>query len=877
MQFSYSDLSFLAEFRSTIVTSSPLLASVVSEQLVNLHLDNGKNAWTRPEIFGISAWLSDCWRTLRYSRADTPTLLSSAQEQALWQRIIGQQYPNLFHPAGTARLAIDAARLMAEWRIPLEGEAWDDYKDAQRFGDLFRRFRGLCKRNNWIICSDLWRLVPEWIADGQIDPGRIAFAGFTRFSPALEGIRDALGDRAETVSLDAPEAPQSVFATACPDFAAELEYAARWARQQVEDGPNGTVAVFVPEILKHHEAVERTFRQVFYPSRALQFTKQRRDDTPEQASPFHINGSKPLSAHPLIANALLLLELARPQIAIADAGAILRCPFITGAKAEDGPRALADIKLRKRRDLEVTLAGMQASAEKCSLLAPVWDALHHVLRIRSWTLELSRWAEFITDLLRAVGWPGDEDLSGTEQEVVETWRHALLELAGVGLVSAPVTWETAFSQLRRIVGSACEPPVGDWLSPVQILDANDAAGLSFDCAAAVGMSDENWPTPEKSWPFVPSKLRRAAGVPGSDPQSTQEERQRRTQSLLQSAPTIVVTYSGRLVPLVRSCVEIGGEEPAVWQGRLPAQSYPFAVLESTEDTVGPAFQSDEVAVGGVDIIKAQSLCPFRAFAQYRLHAQSPEAASFGIDARDRGSFLHKALEHVWKNLESLQHLQAIAADELRSLVSAAVTEAIQDRQNHPFHQLTNQTERERLEEVILQWLAVERERKTPFHVEHLEEEKLVDLNGLLLHVRVDRIDRLPDGSVVLIDYKTSDLKGKDLEGSRPSEPQLLIYAAAVKEEEVEGVYIAKVRPRAAEPVGFAHNEHFSPAKPVRKKKAWAQIRDESRESLRSIAAEFVRGYAAIKPEKGACDYCDLTALCRILEGAKTDENDGSSD
>ena len=44
-------------------------------------------------------------------------------------------------------------------------------------------------------------------------------------------------------------------------------------------------------------------------------------------------------------------------------------------------------------------------------------------------------------------------------------------------------------------------------TPVQILDANHAAGLEFDCAALVGMSDKSWPTPEKSWPFVPSHVR----------------------------------------------------------------------------------------------------------------------------------------------------------------------------------------------------------------------------------------------------------------------------------------------------------------------------------------------------------------------------------
>ncbi len=869
------DLNSVAEPGSTVITPSPLLASAASEQIININLEAGWTSWQQSEALGISAWLTSCWQTVRYRRTDTPTLLSASQEQALWQRVIGQEHPALFHQAGTARLAIEATRLIAEWRIPLEHEAWGDYKDAQQFRELLQRVRGFCKGKGWITCSDLWTLVPAWIAKGYIDPGPVVFAGFERFSPAAQEVREALGHRATLAPLNSSERYQSGVGKACESFAGEVEYAARWARHLVEEEPNRSVGVFVPDLASHYPLLERTFKQVFYPSHSLRFAGSRGNEPVPPLSIFHINGSKPLSSHPLIVSALLLLELARPQIAMADASSILRCPFITGTTAEASSRALADIKLRRRRDLDVTLYQMESSTENCPLLKPVWNAVRQVLRARSWTLELSRWSEMISDLLEAVGWPGDVDLSSEEQEVVEGWKNALLDLAGVGLVSTPVSFEAAHSYLRRILGSACGPRIGDSLSPVQILDANDAGGLEFDCAAVVGMSDEIWPTPDKSWPLVPSKLRREAQVPGNEPQSLQKERQRRTQSLFQSA-TVLATYSGRLAPVARNFIQAMAVEPVVWEGHLPVRSYPIAALESMEDTIAPPFGADEIAAGGVGIIKSQSLCPFRAFAEYRLHAGSPEDACFGIDARDRGSFLHRALEQVWTHLQTLERLQNTAADELRELVGAAVAEVIQDRPENPFHQQINQAERERLEAVIVQWLHFERERKVPFTVEHLEEKKFINLNGLRLELRVDRIDRLPDGSVILIDYKSGDLKAKDLEGSRPSEPQLLIYAAAI-EETVEGIYIAKVKPRKPESVGFAHKEHFPVSKYARKKTSWAQVRDESREHLHSIAAEFVRGYAAVKPEKGACTYCDLTAVCRILEGTRIDEDEDSFD
>lgn len=876
MQLLNTDLSSVVEPDSTVVTPSPLLASAASRQIVKQNLQSGQSAWQRSEVLNVNAWLTGCWRSVRYSRTDTPTLLSSSQEQALWQRLIGQEYPNISHQAGTARLAIDAARLIAEWQIPLEHEAWVDYKDAQQFRELFQRFRNLCKTQGWITCSELWSLVPEWILRNHLDPGTIVFAGFERFSPAAERVKEVLGDQARVVPAGLQKPDLSAFGKICLSFPEEVEYVARWARRRMEEKPDRSIGIFIPDLADHYALIDRIFSQVFYPSHSLRFAGVCSHKPPQDLSLFHINGAKPLSSHPLIVNALLLLELARPQMALTDASAILRCPFIAGATAEASARALADIELRKKRHLDVTFSQIEFSTKNCPLLTSVWDAVRQMLRVRSWTLDLARWSEFVSDLLEAVGWPGDHELSGEEQDVVETWKDALLELAGIGLVSTPVGFETAYSQLRRIVASSCGPHVGNGLSPVQILDANDAAGLAFDCAAVAGMSDENWPTPQKGWPFVPSRLRRTFQVPASEPQSLQMERQRRTQALFHSAPEVLVTYSGRLSPIARNLVQTVAVEPMIWDGYLPVQSYPVATLESVDDTNGPPFQLDEVAAGGVGIIKSQSLCPFRAFAEYRLHTQQPEDGYFGIDARDRGSFLHEALELVWKDILTLERLQNTAMDQLRELVRVAVTEAIRDFRENPFYQLTNQAERERLEAVVMQWLLFERERKTPFRVEHLEEKRSINLNGLQLQLRVDRIDRLSDGSVILIDYKSGDLTLKDLQGSRPSEPQLLIYAAAI-EENVEGVYIAKARPRKPESVGFANQEHFPIAKQVRKKISWSQLKDESRQHLYSIAAEFVGGYAAVRPEKGACTYCDLTALCRILERTKVDDDDSSFD
>ncbi len=79
--------------------------------------------------------------------------------------------------------------------------------------------------------------------------------------------------------------------------------------------------------------------------------------------------------------------------------------------------------------------------------------------------------------------------------------------------------------------------------------------------------------------------------------------------------------------------------------------------------------------------------------------------------------------------------------------------------------------------------------------------------GLRLRLRLDRIDRLDNGHFLLIDYKSGEQTRPKLEGERPLEPQLLVYAAAVQEE-VDGIFFGQLKPRELKAVGFSRDETF---------------------------------------------------------------------
>jgi ATP-dependent helicase/nuclease subunit B len=841
------------ESGDTVVVPSTLLASIAAEQFSQHQLLECRETWQRPSILSAGAWLATCWREARFREANVPTLLAPSQEHALWLRIVEREHPEAFDTSRMAWLASRAARLLAEWHIPAEGESWSEHPDARQFQHWQKLFRRECRARGWITRADLWRLVPEWkLRTGAT--GRVRFIAFATKSPALIRIVETLGSGATMENTNLASPIPTAVARSCKDFAAELEFAARRARAQWEKNPGCSIGIFIPGLAAHATRVERLFEQVF-----------------RRPSLVHLHAGIPLADQPVIAAARLLLELVNPAIHYADASSILRSPYLPGAASERSARSLADVGLRRRRELDFSLQDIERAASQCPALLSLCRRLARVLRSKTETKEFAGWSRFISDWLEAAGWPGDAELTQQEEKSIELWNGALSELAALGLVSPAVPFASALSHLQRLLSKSIEP--GDWSSPIQVLDASEAFAIEFQSAIVVGISEENWPPRQDLSPLVPLALQRAQRIPGSTIASAQEERERLTAALFHAAPDVVATYSGRLAPIAERFVRREFVETEIWMGPLPHEAYLKAPLERLEDSQGPVLAPSETIRGGASLLKAQSLCPFKAFAEYRLGALAPEEACFGFDARDRGGFLHKAVENAWARLGSQSVLRAIAPEDLRLLIQSAVEDAVNNGETGFLHRLVTRAEQERLERILWDWLQVEGLRKQSFTVETVEQETHFEAPGLTLRLRVDRVDRLANGKVLLIDYKSGQQSRNKLKGARPKEPQLLVYAAS-SADPVDGIFFAEMRPNAVRAVGLSREKHFESKSVDIKKNDWNSFLEESKAEVYRLADQFVKGYAVVDPVAGVCGYCASKPLCRIHEaGGKSEEEE----
>jgi ATP-dependent helicase/nuclease subunit B len=179
-------------------------------------------------------------------------------------------------------------------------------------------------------------------------------------------------------------------------------------------------------------------------------------------------------------------------------------------------------------------------------------------------------------------------------------------------------------------------------------------------------------------------------------------------------------------------------------------------------------------------------------------------------------------------------------------------------------------EGQRMATILHEWLAVERQR-SEFVVVEREQDITLELAQLPIRLRVDRIDQLPDGSRVIIDYKSGEGKIQDWLGTRPARPQLLLYAVA-EPDTAAALAFARIRTRQCGYVGLgrvAAAPGISTDIPRVTQSGmdaddWTALNELWRENLERVAQGFVDGVAGVDPlSPSSCIWCGLQPLCRV--------------
>jgi probable DNA repair protein len=849
----------------------------------------GQEAWPTPELLPWDTWLLRLWEdAVIAGRLPSPDLLlNPSQELHLWESII-EAHP-LLRKEATARSVREAWQLIKAWCVKSGGVSYGHNEDTQAFQAWARQFEVECKGRNWFSQSQLLSELIRLLDTSDHCPlPELLLIGFDELEPAQQELIEALQQAGASVRwLQLASGESSATRLQAVDSRDEIDLLSRWVRQRLNDNHQARIGIVVLDLTAQRPVLELALAKALAPQSLVPGAES-------AAQPWNTSLGRPLSSYPVVQAAFWLLRLTEQKGAMEEMGALLRSPYLAGAELEAGSRALLDGKLRENGEPVIGLKDLHFLASQhdkedgrpkswtCPELAKHLGLLLELVKACPARMGVGHWASWFTDWLGAAGWPAGRSLNSDEFQTVEAWRKLLVSFGSLDVVSEPMSRSEALSRLRRMAASSLFQPKSED-APVQVLGLYEAIGLEFDHLWVMGLHDGAWPSSPRPNPFIPLPLQRAHDLPHSCAVRELVVAKRITERLSRAATEVVVSYPGRQGEEELSPSPLIVDFPEATEQGLalgPMELWRDLVRHSADlqqldqDPAPPLAQHQ--ALGGSAIFKHQSLCPFRAFAEHRLGAKPLAEVQIGLDAMERGSLLHRMLELFWREVKDQDRLLAMSDDGLEQTVREKVEQAIiEQSRNTPqtFSERFKAVETERLVGLARQWLELEGQR-APFEVIEFERMDTPELNGVQIRCFIDRVDQMPGGDKVVIDYKSGKVSPGDWFGERPEDPQLPLYSA-ILDGPIAAVLFGQIRADELAYKGVVKESGLIPGLPSRNAQLkqtmeeWPAVLETWKETVARLAGEFRAGQAAVDPKNGlkTCDssYCPLAALCRIHE------------
>ncbi len=863
----------LLESGACIVTPGKRLAREITESWVR-HCESARSVIATPSVTTVDSWLEQAWScAVEAGRLPPSRLLTPQQDLAVWQQLIRSDLEErvgfvLTHPRAAAQRAQAAwNKLMMHNGAGLK-DLWSAFHyddDCQVFSEWARRYSARLSELGAVSrCGAYQQLLTLSVTE------RPTVGLFT--VPDLPPLtRNAL-DHLTSVTLINPgrgnhaDLPVQSFTTRDD----ELFAAAQWARAS-SAGSGQRVGIVLLDMVNDRNRLEYFLRQEF------DCLDARYNDLP-----VNFATGMPLANTPLFRDALAALEwevhpLGRPQWL-----SLARSPYLAFKYDSGLIPALIQAQYMSGSH-EISLENALHIAARLDPSSSVTAILRSIRSSRTGkgVKNLNDWAEVIRERLALWGWPGRPGLDSIEYQQFQRLDASLDSLASLAGVLPHQSYESALGLWRDCLAATVFQPKTPHDS-IQVLGPLEAVGGRFDALWICGAQRGLLPARPRVEPFLPAAIQKALGMADIDDSALNEEASTLLQVWFASSREVIASFhrTEQGLPQHASALLSGKVSeantawfpPARWAGPLQAEPAP-------EDPTLP-LETPETA-GGTSLIRDQAACPFRAFARHRLNLPSLQPTVIGISASERGAFLHEALFRLWRQIESSDALSSLSPEAEQKLIEKAVSGAMQqteracETRGYSLRERVGpacwQLEQQLCVDLLAQWLGHERERSASFRVVEMEQNQTLQVEGLSLTLRPDRIDELEDGRRAVIDYKTRAPSRTRWLGERPQEPQLPLYS--LLDPKIQGIAFAELS--ASDPVqfialgedlGLAKGDNKSLEQQTRSIAAtWPELVAQWKASLQQLAREFMAGEASVSPQPSACDYCDLASLCRTNE------------
>jgi probable DNA repair protein len=856
--------------------------------LQNLYQQQNMLGYTvspKQPIYALNSWLQELYRLFcQWGLCPAKRLLTKPQSLILFSQCIhAQQSTDQFISQALAREAYNTYQLMRQWQISFNDPALQHYSPSQTLLMWIQKYLDRCEEKLFI--DEV--LLPQALLHAlpQNKPlniqQKLIFIGFDNLWPELKKLLHCLATQNWQWELYDPQPIQaSLHHYKTISSNDEMNAMAQWAIKTQKEHPNATIACVVHDLVQKRKQLINIFQQNLQQNTATNFNQDR--------LPLNFSVGPTLTEYPLIVIALAWITINPECIIINELTKLLLTPFIDGGKSEQCARAQLDKRIRELEHYQLSLSLIYDIANQseqpyscpklCNQLSQLIQ-LHTQMRTTD-QLTPSNWVGIFKKILTIMGWPGEANLTKTMQAYKDRFLNLLDEFATYDEVLNTLSKNEVLAIFSQLVQQTIYQPKAAPGS-IQIIGLLEASGQYFDHLWVLGLNEQNWPASPQPSPFLPADLQRKLGMPHAHVSREYQFCQSITQRLSTSANEVIFSYAHhdqdylvRASPLLKTIpVHSLTTSPGLQLDKRWLTLFNSQHIEHINDTTTLPFNAQEVIRGGSQIFKLQSLCPFRAQATLRWYAQPIEEPQPGLSAKQRGIIIHKSLELIWQQLQNQETLINCAPHEREKLIKNAVTQSLNESAKKTKRILMRsiyQLELKRLTRMLNNWLAYEETRR-PFSVIHVEHKLECMFGELTVRMKLDRVDRLDDGRVILIDYKTGKPHIQDWFSERPRDPQLPLYTFHYAADQIAAIAFAQISSADSRFKGVAQNEDLLPqvkaltATHLSTQEHWEAQLMEWHRLLENLGQCFIQGQAQVDPvdQTKTCKNCGLQALCRV--------------
>ena len=477
----------------------------------------------------------------------------------------------------------------------------------------------------------------------------------------------------------------------------------------------------------------------------------------------------------------------------------------------------------------------------------------------------------------------------------------------LGRCEVEMKLSTYVALLRRVLQGVRIPYSGEPLSGVQVMGILETRNLDFDNVLLLSMNDDNFPSGRiVDTSFIPYNLRYAYGMPTprhnegvyayyfyrliqrarrvdmvycsvADEKSTGEQSRYIYQLDFESPHTLHRVEKSLNVNLAEERELVVEKRGAVWQ---KLQDY----------LVGESGEARRLSPSTFNNYMECSLkFYFKAIAGIRTDEEIEE----GVDNALFGTIFHKAMQLLYEpmvkeHLRPKEYLPSLGEVQVHQAVVAAITEEYFAGEEVAEEEYGGNliVVRDTVERYITTCLlpfdaAPERGEFEVYRLEHpMESDFEFDDEGRKVRFfgYSDRIDRMPDGSLRIVDYKTGTLH-KDFvgleallsrlpEGRNGAVLQTLIYSMIAERMQQRGELVGVGTTPSLYYVRYLGKENYSPLlndiSSGREVSRYGDYREEFESRLATALRELFNPEVPFcaTEDKRVCEWCDFVKICR---------------